>query len=407
MTTAAHRAVPSDPADLAVPAARDGGCPFDPPPAYDQALHTAPVTRAGLWDGSSLWLVTGHAQVRAVLADERFSADARHPGFPFLSPGRRELVTRTTPTFLRLDGAEHARQRRMLTGDFIVKRIEAMRPEIQRIVDDTLDRMTADGSPADLVSAFALPVPSLVICHLLGVPYEDHAFFQSRSTSLLDLAAPAEAVGVAQRELTDYLRELTGRKRSHPDESVLGRLAARPDTTLEEAAAMGLLLLVAGHETTANMTALGTLALLRNPEQAARLRAEPGIAKGAVEELLRWLSIVHLGVPRVAVEDVDLDGTPVRAGEGVLCMVSTANRDPEVFPGGDRLDIGRDARRHFAFGFGVHQCLGQPLARAELQIALQTLFRRLPELRLAVPYESIRYRTDMVVYGVHELPVAW
>ncbi|MCU7820534.1 cytochrome P450 [Kitasatospora sp. DSM 101779] len=390
----------------ALPAAR-GGCPFAPPPAYEEAHRTAPVTRAPLWDGSSCWLVTGHAQVRTVLSDNRFSADARHPGFPFLSPGRRELVNRATPSFLRLDGAEHARQRRMLTGDFIVKRVEAMRPRIQRIVDDALDRMVAEGSPADLVAAFALPVPSLVICHLLGVPYEDHGFFQSRSGILLDIAAPAESVGAAQRELTGYLTELTGRKRREPDDSLLGRLAARPDVSPEEAAATGLLLLVAGHETTANMTALGTLALLRHPEQAARLRAEPGLVKGAVEELLRWLSVVHLGVPRVAVEDVDLDGTVVRAGEGVLCMVSTANRDAAVFTDGDRLDLGRDARRHFAFGFGVHQCLGQPLARAELQIALETLFRRLPGLRLAVPYESVRYRADMVVYGVQELPVAW
>ncbi|MEV8098898.1 cytochrome P450 [Kitasatospora sp. NPDC085879] len=402
MTTTPHRTT-----GPTLPAARAAGCPFAPPPVYGEALRSAAVSRAELWDGTSCWLVTGHAEVRAVLADQRFSADARHPGFPFLSPGRRELVNRATPSFLRLDGAEHLRQRRMLTGDFIVKRVEAMRPSIQRIVDDALDGMIAAGSPADLVGTFALPVPSLVICHLLGVPYEDHGFFQSCSSALLDLAAPAELVGAAQRELNGYLAELTDRKRREPDDSLLGRLAARPDITPDEAAAMGVLLLVAGHETTANMTALGTLALLRHPEQAARLRAEPGLVKGAVEELLRWLSVVHLGVPRVAVEDVELGGTLVRAGEGVLCMVSTANRDERLFPDGDRLDLGRDARRHVAFGFGVHQCLGQPLARAELQIALETLFRRLPGLRLAVPYEEVRYRADMVVYGVHELPVVW
>ncbi|WP_431683502.1 cytochrome P450 [Kitasatospora sp. KL5] len=406
MTTAPHRRSPVDPAAPDLPAPR-GSCPFAPPPAYEEAHRTAPATRADLWDGTSCWLVTGHAQVRAVLGDHRFSADARHPGFPFLSPGRRELLKRSTPTFLRLDGTEHARQRRMLTGDFIVKRIEAMRPRIQQTVDEALDRMTAGGAPADLVRDFALPVPSLVICHLLGVPYEEHGFFQSRSAVLLDLAAPVETVGTAQRELNAYLADLTARKRRRPDDSLLGRLAARPDVSPEEAAATGVLLLVAGHETTANMTALGTLALLRHPEQAARLRAEPALVKGAVEELLRWLSVVHLGVPRVALEDVDLDGAQIRAGEGVLCMVSTANRDAGVFADGDRLDVTRDARRHFAFGFGVHQCLGQPLARAELQIALETLFRRLPGLHLAVPYESLRYRTDMIVYGVQELPVAW
>ncbi|GJF30533.1 cytochrome P450 [Kitasatospora sp. NE20-6] len=392
----------------AVPADRPDGCPFSPPPAYEDAHRgTGPISRVTLWDGAPCWLVTGHAQVRSVLGDSRFSADARHPGFPFLSPGRRELLDRTTPTFIRLDDPEHARQRRMLTGDFIVKRIEAMRPEIQRLVDAALDTMVAQGSPADLVDAYALPVPSLVICHLLGVPYADHAFFQSRSRALLDLTGSVETVRSAQQELIGYLTDLAGRKQREPDDSLLGRLVRRPDTNLAETAATGLLLLVAGHETTANMTALGTLALLRHPGQADRLRAEPALVKGAVEELLRYLTVVHLGVPRVASEDVELAGTTVRAGEGVLCMLSTANRDELVFTGGDRLDVTRDARRHFAFGFGVHQCLGQPLARVELQIALETLLRRLPGLRLAVPFDDLRYRTGMVVYGVEELPVAW
>lgn len=406
MTTTPSR--PVTPPEPTVPAARATGCPFAPPPAYEQAHRTAPVSRVRLWDGSPCWLVTGHPQSRAVLGDQRFSADARHPGFPFLAPGRRELVGRTTPTFLRLDDPEHARQRRMLTADFIVKRVEAMAPRIQRIVDDTLDRMTSGGArSADLVAEFALPVPSLVICDLLGVPYADHALFQSLSAVLLDIGAPPEAVGAAQRELTGYLSELTARKRRDPDDSLLGRLAARDDLGDDEAAAMGVLLLVAGHETTANMTALGTLALLRRPDQAARLRAEPALMPGAVEELLRYLSIVHLGVPRVATEDVDLDGTRIRAGEGVLCMVSTANRDGTVFPDPGGLDVTRDARRHLAFGFGVHQCLGQPLARAELRIALATLLRRLPGLRIAVPPEEVRYRSDMIVYGVRELPVTW
>ncbi|AXI80945.1 cytochrome P450 [Peterkaempfera bronchialis] len=392
---------------LVLPASRATGCPFDPPPAYDQALRHEPVRRANLWDGTSCWLLTGYHQVRSVLGDRRFSADARVPGFPFLSPGRRELVNRTTPSFIRMDDPEHARQRRMLTGDFIIKRVDAMRPQIQQVVDDTLDRMVAKGAPADLVTDFALPVPSLVICLLLGVPYEDHEFFQRHSRTLLDLASGPEPVRASIQSLTDYLSDLTARRRRDPDDSVLGRLAQREDISLGEAASMGLLLLVAGHETTANMTALGTLALLRNPDQAALLRGEPDLAKGAVEELLRYLSIVHSGLPRVALEDVELDGTLIRAGEGVMLMLSTANRDAGLFEDGDRLDITREARRHLAFGFGVHQCLGQPLARVELEVALRTLFGRLPGLRLAVPFEEITYRTDMAVYGVNELPVSW
>ncbi|MGW1375709.1 cytochrome P450 [Streptomyces sp. NPDC002446] len=394
------------PAALAVPAARAGGCPFDPAPGVERALREEPVTRATLWDGSSCWLVTRHQDVRAVLGDPRFSADATRPGFPFLTAGGRELVT-STPTFLRQDDPEHARARRMLTSDFMVKKVEAMRPEVQRIADGLLDRMTDGRDRADLVPEFALPLPSLVICLLLGVPYEDHEFFQERSRILLSLRSAAGEVRTAQAELHRYLCELAESKRHAPDDGIVSRLIARGETDADEIAAMGRLLLVAGHETTANMTALSTLALLRNPDQLARLRTDPSLIKGAVEELLRYLTIVHNGLPRVATEDVAVGGVTIRAGEGVLCTLNTANRDEEVFPGGAGLDVGRDARRHVAFGFGVHQCLGQPLARVELQVAVETLLRRLPGLRLAVPFEDVPFRHDMGIYGVHSLPVAW
>ncbi|PWI44375.1 cytochrome P450 [Streptomyces sp. ICBB 8177] len=391
---------------LTLPAPR-GACPFAPPPAYEAEREHAPLSRVRLWDGTAVWLVTGHARMREVLLDKRFSADARVPGFPFLSPGRKQLLTKSTPSFLRLDDPEHARLRRMLTGDFIVKRAEAQRPQLQHIVDEALDRMIASGSPADLVRQFALPVPSRVICLLLGVPYEDHEFFESHTTLLVDLGTAPERVKESMGVLNAYLTRLAEDKRRKPDDSLLSRLVARGELNEAECAAMGMVLLVAGHETTANMISFGTLALLRHPEQAARLREDPSRIKGAVEELLRYLSVVHFGLPRAALEDVEIDGTVIRAGEGVLCMLSAANRDGTVFEDPARLDIGRDARRHLAFGFGVHQCIGQPLARAEMQIALGTLLRRLPELRLAVPYEELSYRTDKAVYGVRELPVAW
>ena len=391
---------------LTLPAAH-GSCPFDPPPAYGLAGRQGPVTPARLPDGSFCWLVTGYQEVRTVLSDQRFSADARHPGFPFPSPARRALAT-NNPSFVRIDDPEHARLRRMVTKDFLVKRVEAMRPEIQRIVDDTIDRMTARGSSADLVADFALPVPSLVICLLLGVPYEDHELFQSLSRTLLDNTTPLEEARSAQRELHDYLTGLAADKARHPGEDVLSRLAAREDLEPAEIAATGLLLLVAGHETTANMTALATLALLRRPEQAALLRSDPGLVRGAVEELLRYLTIIQSGLPRVATEDVELGGTLVRAGQAVMCMLSTANRDEELFgEAPDELDVERDARRHLAFGFGVHQCLGQPLARVELQIAMETLLRRLPALRVTAADDELVYRTETVVYGLVSLPVAW
>ncbi|GAA1222830.1 cytochrome P450 [Kitasatospora nipponensis] len=398
-------------APFSLPAPREG-CPFDPPPGYREP---APASRVSLWDGTPCWLLTAYQDVRTALTDRRFSADARHPGFPFLSPGRRELVT-DKPSFLRLDDPEHSRLRRMLTTDFLIKRVDAMRPQIQRIVDERLDAMLALGSPVDLVAELALPVPSLVICDLLGVPYADHDFFQEQSRRLLDNAASADSVRQALDRLTGYLRELATAKRERfagageelaEADGILAKLAVREDLTVAEVASNGLLLLLAGHETTANMTSLSTLALLRNPEQAERLRADPTLVRGAVEELLRYLTIVHTGLPRVALEDVELGGVAIAAGEGVLCMLATANRDEELFADGSALDVERDARRHLAFGFGVHQCLGQPLARAELQIILETLLRRLPALRLAIPFEEVDFRTDALIYGIRELPVAW
>ncbi|MFI8456600.1 cytochrome P450 [Kitasatospora sp. NPDC085464] len=387
------------------PAAR-GACPFDPPPAYQQARQEEPVTRVSLWDGAPSWLVTRHEDVKAVLSDARFSSDSTRPGFPFISAGARQLNA-GQPTFIRLDDPEHARLRRMLTGEFMIKKVEAMRPEVQRIADDLLDRMTAGRTGADLVHEFALPLPSLVICLLLGVPYRDHDFFQECSRVLLRRDSSPEEVDAARDRLADYLVELTETKRAEPDDGILSRLVARGELSTEEIGAMGRLLLVAGHETTANMTALSVLALLRNPDQLDHLRRHPESVPGAVEELLRYLTIVHSGLTRVATEDVEVGGVRIRAGEGVICMISTANRDTLEFPGGDELDLTRDARRHLAFGFGVHQCLGQPLARLELQIALDTILRRLPRLRLAVPFEAVRFRGEMLIYGVHELPIAW
>ncbi|GAB7187017.1 cytochrome P450 [Kitasatospora sp. Ki12] len=387
------------------PAAR-GACPFAPPPVYRQAQQDEPISRVSLWDGAPSWLVTRHEDVKAVLSDPRFSSDSARPGFPFISAGARQLSA-GRPTFIRMDDPEHARLRRMLTGEFMIKKVEALRPEIQRIADDLLDRMTTGRTGADLVREFALPLPSLVICLLLGVPYRDHDFFQECSRVLLHRDSTAEEVAAAQQRLGDYLYALTDSKRAEPDDGILSRLVARGELDTAEIGVMARLLLVAGHETTANMTAMSVLALLRNPDQLDHLRRHPESVTGAVEELLRYLTIVHSGLTRVATEDVELGGVRIRAGEGVICMINTANRDAAEFPDGDELDVTRDARRHLAFGFGVHQCLGQPLARLELQIALDTVLRRLPGLRLAVPFEEVRFRNEMLVYGVHELPIAW
>ncbi|WP_194892331.1 cytochrome P450 [Catenulispora pinisilvae] len=390
---------------LAVPASR-GACPFDPPPAYDQAREQNPVSRVQLFDGSSVWMLTRHQDIRTALQDHRLSADGTKPGFPFLSPGRRQLGTQSA-SFIRMDDPEHARLRRMLTSDFIIKRVEALRPQVKAIAADLLDTMTRGKNHADLVTEFAFPLPSLVICLLLGVPYEDHGYFQKQSHILLSAGSSAEQVRVARDDLNGYIKNLAEAKRDHDDEDIISRLIHRDELTPDEIATMGTLLLVAGHETTANMTSLSILTLLRNPDQLKRLREDPGLIRGAVEEMLRYLSIIHQGLARTAVEDLEIGGQRIRAGEGVLLMINAANRDHEAFPDADAVDVGRDARRHLAFGFGVHQCLGQPLARAELQIALDVLINGLPNLRLAAPFEDIPFRDDMLVYGVHSLPIAW
>jgi cytochrome P450 len=394
------------------PMVRAAGCPFDPPPDLGRLQAQAPIARVGLWDGSTPWLVTRYAEQRALLADPRISADTTRPGYPHQSAGFRERRMQTQ-TFISMDDPEHARLRRMVTAPFAIKRVEALRPAIQAIVDTLIDQMLAGPTPVDLVQAFALPVPSLVICELLGVPYADHDFFQHNSKILINRDQPPEATRQAQAKLIDYLDRQIAEKLASPADDLLSRLATEQvktgALTRHDAAAMGVLLLIAGHETTANMIALGTLALLEHPDQLAALRGtdDPQLIAGAVEELLRYLSIVHSGRRRVAVEDLEIAGQLIRAGDGVIFVNEAANRDAEAFVDPDRLDIHRDARRHVAFGFGVHQCLGQPLARVELQVVYGTLYRRIPTLRLAVDLDQVPFKHDGIVYGVYELPVTW
>lgn len=311
-----------------------------------------------------------------------------------------------------MDDPEHARLRRMATAAFSIKHVEALRPAIQKIVDDLIDAMLAGPKPVDLVQAFALPVPSLVICELLGVPYTDHAFFQANSKVLTKRTTTPEQGRAATRRLLDYLDRLIGDKLAHPADDLFSTLAARVgagELSRGEAADIGLLLLVAGHETTANMIALGTLALLQHPDQLARLRAsdDPKVVASAVEELLRYLNIAHSGRRRVALEDIEIGGVTIRAGDGVVMANDIGNRDPAAFRDPDLLDVGRNPRHHVAFGFGVHQCLGQPLARVELQVVYSTLYRRIPTLRPAVDLDEIPFKHDGLVHGVYELPVTW
>jgi cytochrome P450 len=392
------------------PMARAARCPFDPPPDLRELQEDGPLAKVRIGDGRSAWLVTRYADQRAVLGDPRVSADPATPGYP--NAAAAEGGGNTKISFILMDDPEHARLRRMVTASFTVKRVAAMRPAIQKIVDDLIDDMLAGPKPVDLVEAFALPVPSLVICELLGVPYTDHDFFQDSSKVIVKRDSTAQERAAASGALFGYLDGLMGEKLAHPADDVLSSLAERVkagELTRQDAAQMGILLLIAGHETTANMIALGTLALLQHPDQLALLRDadDPKLVASAVEELLRYLNITHNGRRRVAVEDIEVAGQAVRAGEGLIMPNDIGNRDPDAFPDPDRLDIAREARHHVAFGFGVHQCLGQPLARLELQVVYGTLYKRIPTLRLATDLAQIPFKHDGSVYGVYELPVTW
>ncbi|MFD4263338.1 cytochrome P450 [Streptomyces sp. NPDC058534] len=387
---------------------QDRTCPYHPPAAYDPLRATRPLARVTLFDGRPAWLVTGHTTARRLLADQRLSTDRTRDGFPATS-ARLTAVRGRSPALLGVDDPEHRAQRRMVIPEFTLKRAAAMRPRIQEIVDERLEAMIGQGPPADLVPAFALPVPSMVICALLGVPYADHDFFEEQSRRLLRGPRPEDTLEARDR-LESYLGELVDRKRKTPGEGLLDDLVRQQlgegSLDRDQLIAFAVILLVAGHETTANMISLGTFTLLRSPGRLAELRADPALLPGAVEELMRVLSIAD-GLLRTAVEDIEVEGQTIRAGDGVVFSTSVINRDETVYPEPDALDWHRPARHHVAFGFGIHQCLGQNLARAELEIALHSLFERLPELRLAAPAEEIPFKPGDTIQGMLELPVAW
>ncbi|MFJ4875301.1 cytochrome P450 [Streptomyces sp. NPDC088745] len=382
-------------------------CPYDPPPGYDPVRVTGqPLNRVELFDGTEVWMVSGLAEARALLADQRLSSDRERPDFPVFAE-RLVGIERRRVELLGVDDPEHNAQRRKLIPGFTLKRTAALRPAIQATVDRLLDDMVAQGSPADLVASFALPVPSIVICALLGVPYADHDFFEGASRRLLR-GPGKEDVEAARDALDAYLNDLVDRKQAAEPglpEGLLDDMTGVFDDR-DELVNLALILLLAGHETTANMIALGTYTLLEHPEQLARFKAaDPAGVSLACEELLRFLSIAD-GMTRLATEDIDIAGETIRAGEAVVLATSLINRDPAVYAAPDTLDLTRPDR-HLAFGFGIHQCLGQNLARAELEIALPALFRRLPGLRLGAPADRIPCKPGDQIQGLAELPVEW
>ena len=396
----------TDQAPGGVPTARIS--PFDPSPELARLRETRPVSRMTFPDGHLGWLVTSHAGVRAVLADNRFSSRADLARAPIAGPRLDQRLPEIPPgLFNRMDEPEHTKYRRLLTGQFTVRRMNQLVPRIERITEEHLDAIENAGPPADLVETFARPIPSLVICELLGVPYTDREEFQRDSAVLFNLSSKPEDAMNAWMSLRRFLGALVRAKQVAPDDDLLSGLVAGGELTEEELITIGMVLLIAGHETTAKMLALGTFALLRHPDQLVLLRADPTLINGAVEELMRYLTIIHIGPVRTALEDVELDGHLVKAGDSVALSLPAADRDPAKFTDPDRLDVTRSAQGHVGFGHGIHQCLGQQLARIEMRVGYSALFRRFPTLCLAIPAEEVPMGTDMAIYGVHRLPVTW
>ncbi|WP_328468286.1 cytochrome P450 [Actinoplanes sp. NBC_00393] len=405
MTTpvALQRLIPSDMVER-------GARPFDPPAGLRDLRGRGAVQPLTLANGASAWLVTGLEEARAVLGDLRFSSDrVRHPDATQPAAPAPPAGERTDGTFVFMDPPEHTRLRKLLTGQFTVRRMRALESHISDIAVRHIEAMTAAGTEADLVPAYAQPIPSLVICELLGVDYADRAEFQQRTAVALNSSTPPDERRRAAGELYRFIRELVAVKLADPGDDILSGLIhdADPPLTDTQLTDMAVVLLGAGHETTANMLGLSTFALLQHPEQLAALRADPGLLDNAIEELLRFLSIIQMGVSRVATEQLTVGGVDIPAGATVIIATPETNRDPRHWDDPDRLDVHRPRTSHLAFGHGIHQCLGQQLARVEMKAGLGELFTRLPKLRLAVPAEQVPLRNEMLIFGVHSLPVTW
>ncbi len=384
--------------------------PLDPPPDYRVHAAERPIFRVTTPRDELAWVVTRHDDVRAVLLDRRFSSDPRSPGFPTYLTGD---VPPPPGFFLQLDAPDQPRLRKLVNRELLISQMEKLRPRMQVILDELIDDLIAQGRSADLISALAFPMAARVICEMLHVPFEDRALFVGLTDTVLNRSSSAEEVGRAAGELMAYFDRLVSARRAAggPMEDLLGRLiATAPDSGVSHAELVGLaaLLLLAGYDTMAQVIGLGVLVFLLHPQQLAELQRDAALIPQAVEELLRYLSINHAGLPRAALEDVEVGGQRIRAGEGVLVMINAANRDPAVFDRPDVFDIHRRGlEQHVAFGHGLHKCIGLTLARVELSTVFAGLFRRLPTLQLARGLDDLPFRHEMVLYGVRELPVRW
>ena len=387
----------------------------DPYPTYARLRSSAPVHRAAMPDGRGVWLITRYEDVLAVLKDERFVKDWRSALTPEQLaeiPPIPEVMKPISRNMLDTDPPDHERLRALVSKAFTPRLIERMRPRVQAIADGLLDAVQDKGE-MDLIDDYAFPLPITVIAELLGVPAEDRNNFREWSDAAVSGNASQEYLEEIliphMQAFTDYLRALFEEKHANPKDDLVSALVQAEEAgdklSEDELLGMVFLLLVAGHETTVNLIGNGVLALLKHPDQLRKLKDDPSLIQLAVEELLRYDGPVETSTERFAREDVDMGGTVIPRGEMVLVVLAAADRDPERFSDPDDLDITRTDNRHLAFGKGIHHCLGAPLARMEGQIAISTLLRRMPNLRLKEPPESLSWRPGMILRGLRGLPV--
>ena len=396
-----------------VPMVRD--YPFGAPvslaidPLLMQLQRTEPVSRIRLPFGGEAWLLTRYEDNRSLLVDRRFSrAAAAGPDVPRLTVEPAGGVAMAI-----MDPPEHTRLRKLVALAFTASRVQELRPRLAQLTDALLASMQEQGPPADLVRSFSLPLPTMVICELLGVPYADRDRFQSQARRVLSSTAyTREQVREAVDELSDYLMDLIDERREAPTEDLLSALVHARDAqdrlTEQELVTLCGTLLIAGYENITNSIASFTYLLLTKPAEWERLRADPGLIPAAVEELLRY-AMSGLGVShaRIAIEDVEFGGVTIRRGDAVFASLPAANHDPDVFADPDMIDFDRSHNPHLAFGHGIHHCLGAALARAELQIALASILRRFPRLQLAVPPHEVPWKIGLTVRGPESLPITW
>ncbi|MGF1238731.1 cytochrome P450 family protein [Streptomyces sp. 2-6] len=375
----------------------------NPFPVYERMRAQGPVHRVRTAVSGDFWLVVGHEEARAALTDSRLSNDIRYSA-NWQDDGGNSIGLNMVQT----DPPRHTLLRRLVAKDFTPGRVEALRPRMHRVVDELVDAMLPLGR-VDLVEAFALPVPLAVICELLGVPASDRKTFHDWYLSSTDFTRP-EIAGAAAQAMTQYFADLIAAKRDEPGDDLLSALVGGPHEggdklSCEEMLGMAFLLLVAGYETAANLLSSGTLALLRHPGQLAALRADWSLLGNAVEEMLRYDGPVETTAFRYAKDEVRIGGSVIAPGESIAVVLAAASRDPGRFADPDRFDIRRNARGHMAFGYGVHHCLGAPLARMQGAIAFRTLLERCPRLALDIDEADLVWRPSLMLRGLHQLPV--